>query len=378
MKILVAIDSFKGTLSSAELGKILQDALQINNQTVDFISVSDGGEGLLEALTKPLQLQIIPVQATAPLGNKIDAFVGYSEITKTLVVELASASGLPLVPEAKRNPLHTTSYGSGELLNYAQKLNCQNILFGVGGSATSDGGVGALQALGLYFEGAPHLATGNDLIQISQISYYTSHWLEKINFQIACDVNNPFTGEKGSAKTYGPQKCSATLNANAIVSQIEEGMIHLKEMILKKTNIDLDLVPGAGAAGGIAGSMHALLKAKLSPGIKIIFDAIQLTEKIKEADLIITGEGRLDQQTINGKVVSGIIKEAQKWGRPVWALCGQNTLSPTEIKAIGLEKVYTLIENAPLEECLSNTQQVVKKTLQHLQLDLTHSNLNKN
>lgn len=378
MKILIAIDSFKGTLTSTELGLILKKELESNGQEANFVAVSDGGEGLLEALIKPLELSIIPLSVTDPLGNKINSSIGYSEKTSTLVAELATASGLPLVPEEKRNPIHTTSYGSGELLNFAKRKNCQNILFGVGGSATSDGGVGALQALGVNFQGISQPASGKDLLQISDISCQDNHWLKKINFQIACDVNNPFTGENGSAKIYGPQKCSATIEKKLIIEQIEKGMIHFKKLILNKTGIELDKVPGSGAAGGIAGSMHALLGAKLSPGIQIIFEAIQLKEKIKESNLIITGEGRLDQQTINGKVVSGIIKEAQKLNKPVWALCGQNSLTKAETRAFGIEKVYTLIENATLDECLLNTEKVVKKTLKILLSDLSQYKMNKN
>lgn len=378
MKILVAIDSFKGTLSSTELGLIIQNHLQSNEMDVSFVSVSDGGEGLLEALSKPLQLAKIPVTVADPLGKPVNTFVGYSADTKTLVAELAMASGLPLVPEEKRNPLITTTFGSGELLLQAKKLSCKNILFGVGGSATSDGGVGALQALGLEFPGASHLASGKDLIQIKEINGFQSHWLGNINFQIACDVNNPFTGERGSAKTYGPQKCSSTLDKSKIIGQIEIGMVHLKNLILQKTQIDLDQIPGAGAAGGIAGSMHALLKAKLHPGIQIIFEAIKLSEKVKNADLIITGEGRLDQQTINGKVVAGLIKVANDYNKPVWALCGQSTLSSGDLKLLGLKKVYTLIENAPLEECMQNTAKVVKMALDVLQKDLSQVKLNKN
>lgn len=377
MKILVAIDSFKGTLSSTELGLIIQKHLQSKEMDVTFVSVSDGGEGLLEALSTPLQLAKIPVTVTDPIGKPINTLVGYSEETKTLVAELAMASGLPLVPEEKRNPLFTTSFGSGELLLQAKKLSCKNILFGVGGSATSDGGVGALQALGLDFFGAPSLAAGKDLIQIKEINGYQSHWLTNINFQIACDVNNPFTGDRGSARIYGPQKCGSGLDKSKIIDQIEKGMVHLKNLILQKTLIDLDQTPGAGAAGGIAGSMHALLKAKLHPGIQIIFEAIKLSEKIKNADLIITGEGRLDQQTINGKVVAGIIKVAKEFNKPVWALCGQNTLSSNDLKLLGLKKVYTLIENASLEECMQNTANVVKKALNSLQKDLSQVKLNK-
>jgi glycerate kinase len=155
-------------------------------------------------------------------------------------------------------------------------------------------------------------------------------------------------------------------------------MIHFNVLILQKSGFDLDCIPGAGAAGGIAGSMHALLKAKLYPGIQIIFEAIQLSENIKQADLIITGEGRLDQQTINGKVVSGIIKEANRYDKPVWALCGQNTLTEKEVNNLGLQKVFTLLENASLEECLKNTENVVKKTILKLQKDLSQMKLNKN
>ncbi len=377
MKILAAIDSFKGTLTSTELGLLIKETIESQDYSVEYISVSDGGEGLLEALTSPLQLTLIPVKVTNPLGVRIETFIGYSEKTQTLVVELASASGLPLVPEEKRNPLLTTTFGSGELLNFGKNLNCKNILFGVGGSATTDGGLGALQALGLTFEGVPIPASGEHLIQVLNINNKLPDWLKTINLQIACDVNNPFTGPNGSARVYGPQKCSSKLNVQKTINQIEEGMLHFKKIIQEKTNIDLNQIPGAGAAGGIAGSMHALLGAKLIPGIQIIFEAIHLTDHIQAADLIITGEGRLDQQTKNGKVVAGVIQEATRLGKPVWAICGQNLLDKQEVNTLGVQKVFTLTEYAPLKDCLENTSSVVKKTLLCLQKELTALKENK-
>jgi len=377
MKILIAIDSFKGTLSSSDLGVLIKENLQNSELSVNYVSVSDGGEGLLDALSFPLQLKIMPVSVTDPLGKVVETFIGYSKKTETLVVELASASGLPLVPEDKRNPLKTTTFGSGELLNFGKKLKCKNILFGVGGSATSDGGVGALQALGLQFSGVPIPATGEHLIQILNFEKKIPEWLQNINFQIACDVNNPFTGVNGSAKIYCPQKCSTQLNIPNTIEQIEQGMLHFKNLIQEKTGIDLNQVPGSGAAGGIAGSMHALLNAKLIPGIQIIFEAIQLTDQIKAADVIITGEGRLDEQTKNGKVVAGIIKEAARYGKAVWVICGQNLLSQKETEALGVQKVFTLTDYGSLKDCLENTQSIVKKVLLQTQMDLLTLKQNK-
>lgn len=374
MNILIAIDSFKGTISSIEIGKLLKSNLDSNKIKSEFLSVSDGGEGLIEALKDPLKLEISNQLVVNPLGNNIEAQFGYSNEFSTLVIELAMASGLPLVPENFRNPLNTTTYGCGQLLSLALSKNCKRVLFGVGGSATTDAGTGAMQALGVNFIGASKRSCGRDLINISKIENYQNHWLKKIDFQIACDVSNPFTGSQGSANIYSRQKCAPHLNADQIIEELEKGMIHFKQIIQDEFQIDLNSVAGSGAAGGISGGMHAIFGAKLTPGIQIIFDAIKIEEKIINADLIITGEGRLDHQTLNGKVVVGITNLAKKYKKKVYALCGQNTLTNSEHSKLNLSKVFALIEDSPLEVCLNHTSQAVLKTLQRIKSDLTNSN----
>ncbi|PCJ62651.1 MAG: glycerate 2-kinase [Planctomycetota bacterium] len=366
MKILIASDSFKGTLTSTRISQLFIKQFDHQYTEVTSAQISDGGEGLLIALEQPYDLEIQKVSVIGPLGITVQAKVGTSEKHSLLVVEMAEASGLPLIQESLRDPLTTTSYGTGQLLLLAKENKYKNILLGVGGSATSDGGIGALQALGIQIDDIPDKASAKDLINIKSFNIPTNFWLKGKNIQIACDVNNPFTGINGAAKIYGPQKCNPTIDSSETIEQVEEGMIHLQSIIKQQFDIDLNHVQGSGAAGGIAGSFHAILKASLTPGTDIIFDAIQLEKKIEDADLIITGEGCLDHQTLNGKVIAGISHLTKKHHKTLIGICGQNNLSKEELHQLGIQKVFSLTDFASIEDCMNNTESVFIKLLDQL------------
>lgn len=367
LRILCAIDSFKGTLSSEDASEIVARIGQTYNHQTKTVSISDGGEGLLKALEKPLELSFKSSSVLGPDFQPVKATCGYAEKQKTLVIEMALASGLPLVPEQNRNPLKTTSYGTGELIINHLKTDTKKILIGVGGSATSDGGIGAMQALGFIFEGIDTIATGASLEKISAINSTNIKLPTDIEIIVACDVNNPFTGPKGAAKTYGYQKCAESLiNKEAIINRIETGMLHIQGIIENKTKINLSNVPGAGAAGGIAGSLHALLDAKLTPGIELIFDAIQIENLMQDVDLVLTGEGCLDEQTSNGKVVSGILSHAKKLNKPVIGVFGQTKLHQKQLNELGFSRIYCLINDNDLNTCLNNTKHAMELTIKKL------------
>lgn len=367
LKILCAIDSFKGTLSSEEASEIVSKIASTHNHKTEAIFISDGGEGLLKALEKPLNLTLKASSVLGPDFKPVKAICGYSESSKTLVVEMATASGLPLVPEENRNPLKTTSYGTGELILNNLKTDTKRILLGVGGSATSDGGIGALQALGLNISGLDSIATGDSLTHITDLSAKSLRLKDGLEILVACDVNNPFTGPRGAAKVYGYQKCAERIkDKDTIINKIEEGMLNLQNIIQKNTGIDLSTIAAAGAAGGIAGSLHALAKAKLIPGIDLIFEAIDIQTAMQNADLIITGEGCLDEQTSNGKVVSGILHYAKKLNKPVIGVFGQTKLTSKQIEDLGFLQTYCLINDNDLNTCLNKTKQAMELTIKKL------------
>jgi glycerate kinase len=286
------------------------------------IPIADGGEGTVDALVYAMNGRKMSCTVHDPLMNPIEAEYGIIYDSKVAVIEMASASGLPLVPDGKRNPMLTTTYGTGELIKDALLKGCRSFLIGIGGSATNDAGTGMLQALGFRFldrEGKELGQGGRILADIDSVDYsQVIPQLKECNFTIACDVDNPFSGKDGAAFVYARQKGAD----DEMISLLDDGLKNFAAVIMGYTGIDVNNIPGAGAAGGLGGSFLAFLPAILKPGIQTVLDAMCFDEQIAGADLIFTGEGKLDRQTGMGKAPYGVLCAAQKQNIPVIAIAG--------------------------------------------------------
>ena len=315
MKVVVAIDSLKGSLTSLEAGEATcAGILSASPKTeVKIFPLADGGEGTCRAIIAGLGGELKSVEVTDPLGGKVLAEFGEVLEKKLAVIEMANAAGLPLVPEDKRNPLNTTTYGVGELIKIAIADGCRDFVIGIGGSATNDCGLGMLTALGFKFIGATGIF-GRDLEKISAID--DSNVLPELRdckFRIACDVTNPLTGENGCSAIYGPQK-----GATPEIVQTMDGWIkNFGELSAKYLKLEKKSVPGDGAAGGLGFAFRSYLRGELLPGVDLVLDALNIAEDLKSADIVITGEGRLDYQTAQGKAPSGVAKLAKKLNQKI-------------------------------------------------------------
>lgn len=347
-KIVIAIDSFKGCLTSADAGEAAAEGLRSVSPECDVVCmpVADGGEGILNVLMATVGGKEIVISAHGPLLEPQDTRYGISKDGQTAFIEMASISGLPLVPPEMRNPMLTTTYGTGELIRDALERGCRNFIVGIGGSATNDAGLGMLQALGFRFldiEGN-ELGVGNGeaLLKIASIETDAVHpGLSSSRFTVACDVQNPFHGHDGAAHIFAPQKGAD----EKMVKTLDEGMRSFAEVIYQTTGQDIANYPGAGAAGGMGGSLLAFMNAELKPGIRLILDTMEFGTKIKGADLIITGEGRADRQTLMGKVPIGILDEAKKQNIPVVLIAG-SIGDEEELLRAGFKGVFSI--NPPL------------------------------
>ena len=293
MKIVVAPDSFKECLGAREVASAIAEGIfsVSPDAEVRLVPLSDGGEGMAEILTESFGGELVPVKVTGPVGETVEARFG--GVGKTAILDVASACGLNLVPKEKRNPLFTTSVGVGELIAVAIQSGCEELLIGLGGSATCDGGEGMMSVPGLR-----NMASG-------------------VKIKALCDVDNPFLGPDGAARVFGPQKGADP----QMVEVLEKRMELQAERILSQTGIDVSMMPGAGAAGGLGGALHAYLGAELVPGIETVLDIVGFDREIVDADLIITGEGTSDLQTLSGKVPMGVLRRSM--GIPVYLLSGR-------------------------------------------------------
>ncbi len=367
MKILLAFDSFKESMSSETAANAFEKGFKevLPETLVEKRILSDGGEGFIDALTyKDGHKNTATV--IDPLHNEIQAEFGLLNKNKTAAIEMARASGLELVPLSQRNPMLTTSYGTGQLIKAALDEKCENILIGIGGSATVDGGCGMAQALGVRFydqneELIKKPIGGAELNQISSIDTSDLHLQCKTTkFTIACDVNNPLIGPKGSAAVFGPQK-----GANkAMVNELEKGLTNLAHILKRDCQCDIADLAGGGAAGGIGAMFSALLRAELKKGIDIVTDAITLEPSIQNADLIISGEGRIDSQTLHGKTVSGVLAYARKHNKKFLAIGGSIVESDIpELSKNGINAFMTLITNiTTLEYAIKNGATLMELT----------------
>ncbi|HET8910894.1 MAG TPA: glycerate kinase [Ktedonobacteraceae bacterium] len=324
MRIVVAPQSLKGSLTAAEAGAAIAKGAQAvyPEAEIEIVPVADGGEGTVQALVDATGGKIVQRQVTGPLGEPVIAFFGLLGDERTAAIEMAASSGLPLVPPDKRNPLDATTYGVGELFLAALEMDRTHFIVGIGGSATNDGGAGMAQALGakLFTSHGTFLARGGAaLIDLEHISLEQfDPRLKGCTFEVACDVSNPLCGPTGASAIYGPQKGATP----EMVKQLDAALDHYASVIEKDLGKSVRDIPGAGAAGGLGAGLIAFLDAKIRPGAELILEAVGLEEKLRNADLVITAEGQLDGQTLYGKSVGAVATIAKRYNVPVLALAG--------------------------------------------------------
>ncbi len=356
MKVVVAIDSFKGSLASMQAGNAVKEAVRKLHGEAEVCvrPLADGGEGTVEALCAGLGGKMIEVAVTGPLSEPIKA--GYCILPDecTAVIEMAAAAGITLVPLEKRDPMVTTTYGVGELIKDAMGRGCRNFIVGIGGSATNDGGVGMLSALGFEFldgDGMPVMPGAKGLENLAAIS--AEHVLPELaecTFRVACDVTNPLCGKEGCSAVYGPQK-GATPETIALMDGWLAKYAKLAESVSDKADM---LHPGVGAAGGLGFAFLTFLNASLESGIHIILDETRLEDYIKDADVVVTGEGRLDSQTVMGKAPIGVARLAKKYGKKVIAFSGCVTEDAHVCNEHGIDAFFPILRSVTtLEEALN-------------------------
>ena len=359
MNLLIAPDSFKGTLTSQQIIEIIsaQAAIHLPDCKITGIPIADGGEGTIHAILQSRSGHLETLIVNNPLFHPVEAFYGILEnpdSDKTsAIIEMAAASGITLIPQTPGMALLTTSYGTGELIADAIKKGCNNITVAIGGSATNDGGCGAMAALGFRFldkEGKEVIPTGENLIHINHIdTTFALPGLKETTFTVMCDVNNPFVGANGATYIYGPQKGALKEH----LALLEKGMIHFAEVILRDLGKDIKNMPGAGAAGGLGGTLYAFLDAQLKSGIETMLDLVYFDRLAHENDLIITGEGLADGQSMKGKVLWGIGNRAMQAGIPVIAIVGGMTSDAKQLYQCGITALVPALNLAmPLEEAL--------------------------
>lgn len=353
-KIVIACDSFKGSLSSREVAEALAAGIREADPhcEVHSIPLADGGEGTLEALVEGLGGRYVEVEVSDPLGRPIRACYGRVDGGETAVVELARASGLTLLSPEERDPWCATTYGFGELIAHALRSGCRRLVLGIGGSATNDGGVGMLRALGFRFldaAGSELIGGGEVLEAIEKIdaSQCLSE-LQGVEIRVACDVRNPLCGAQGAAAVYGPQKGADP----ALVERLDRGLRHFAEVVEQYNGLQMADLPGAGAAGGVGGALVALLGARLERGIEWLLQMLRFESQIEGADLVITGEGCIDRQTLMGKLPMGVLQVARRMKLPCIALAGRVELCK-ELLESGFAQICGVTpEGQPLSEAM--------------------------
>lgn len=366
MKIVIAPDSFKGSLTAIEIANALEQGVKevLPEAIVEKIPMADGGEGTMQCLVNATQGTIYEKEVIGPLGEPVSASFGVLGDQITAAIEMASASGLPLVSPEKKNPLITTTYGTGQLINAALDHGCQKMIIGIGGSATNDGGAGMVQALGIHLldKDEKEISYGGaqlsllDRIDISQ----ADKRIKESKILIASDVQNPLCGDTGASRIYGPQK-GAT---EEMIVTLDSALSHFADIIKRDLGKDIKDIPGAGAAGGLGAGLMAFLNAELKPGIDIIINHVCLEEKIKDADLIITGEGEISSSTIYGKTPIGVAKVAKKYQIPVVSISALIDDSGWIVKEHGIDYLIKP-ENPPMymEFPKSKKAEILMKTI---------------
>ena len=369
MKIIIAPDSYKESLTAMEVATAIEAGFRQVMPTAEYIKLpmADGGEGTVQSLVDASNGSIIEHQVTGPLGEQVPAFFGIMGDDKTAVIEMAAASGLHLISPNLRNPMLTTSYGTGELILAALDHGVDHIIVGIGGSATNDGGIGMAQALGVQLldnKGQALGFGGQALAQLASIDITTvDPRLAHIKLDVACDVDNPLCGKKGASHIFGPQKGATP----AMVAELDQDLAHYAAIIKRDLAIDVKDMAGAGAAGGMGAALLGLFNAQLRSGIEIVIDAVHLGDIIKDADLVITGEGRIDSQTIHGKTPIGVARTAKKYHKPVIGIAGCLSQDCGVVYDHGIDAVFSVVPAAmSLEHAFNNAAVNVELTARNI------------
>ena len=369
MKIVIAPDSYKESLSALEVATAIELGFREIWPEADYVKipVADGGEGTVEAMVAATQGHLVHVDVTGPLGNTIQAFYGLSGDERTAFIEMAAASGLEQVPANLRDPLKTTSWGTGELIRHALDAGVEHIIIGIGGSATNDGGAGMVQALGARLldaqdEDIAHGAMGLESLTRIDISQLDPR-LAGCRIEVACDVTNPLTGKEGASVVFGPQK-GATAE---MIPRLDRALTHYAHLIARDLDVNVLELAGGGAAGGMGAALYAFCGAQLRRGIEIVTDALRLDACVADADLVVTGEGRIDSQTIHGKVPVGVAKIAKRYNKPVIGIAGSLTADVGVVHLHGLDAVFSVIYTiCSLDEALKNASENVRMTARNV------------
>ncbi|WP_434144617.1 glycerate kinase [Photobacterium leiognathi] len=369
MKIIIAPDSYKESLTAMEVATAIENGFRqvIPNAEYIKLPMADGGEGTVQSLVDASNGTIIERSVTGPLGEQVNGFFGLMGDGKTAIIEMAAASGLHLVSPELRNPMLTTSFGTGELILAALDKGVEHIIVGIGGSATNDGGIGMAQALGVRFldENNKQISySGGALDRLHRIDINNiDPRLASVKLEVACDVDNPLCGEKGASQVFGPQKGATP----EMVTQLDNNLAHYAEIIKRDLGKNVKDMAGAGAAGGMGAALLGLFNAQLRPGIEIVMDAVNLADVLQDADLVITGEGRIDSQTIHGKTPIGVARAAKRFNKPVIGIAGCLSYDCNVVHEHGIDAVFSVVpRSVSLAEALAEAAINVELTARNV------------
>ena len=346
MKIVIAPDSFKGSLTAAEAADAIEIGFRAVYPDAEYVKVpmADGGEGTVQSLVDATSGTIINQSVIGPMGDMVSGFFGILGDSRTAVVEMAAASGIHLVKPEERNIYLASSFGTGQLINAALDHGCDKLIIGLGGSATNDGGMGMMKALGGQFLDQSSAPLAPDVRALSQLAridlQHLNPRLGKTEIVVACDVDNPLCGENGAARVFGPQK-GATEEDIAVLDQ---ALARYGDVLSNNTGRNIAVEPGAGAAGGMGAALIGLIDAVVKPGVDLVIGIVELAKSIVDADLVITGEGRIDSQTIHGKTPVGVAKIAKSHNLPVICIAGSVEDDADIIHQLGIDEIYSVIE----------------------------------
>ncbi|WP_282014770.1 glycerate kinase [Marinifilum flexuosum] len=354
-KIIIAPDKFKGSLTGIQFCDAIEKGIRkhVPDIEIEKLPLADGGDGTVEVLQYYLDGEMISLNVNDPLGRKVEASYLYSKIKKTAFIEMAEASGIRLLSNEEANPLKTSTYGTGELIKDALDKGVEHIILGIGGSATNDAGMGMARALGCRFfdkDNKELLGIGKDLQKIETIDVSGVHSkIKEVNFEVACDVDNPLYGPNGAAYVYSPQKGASS----KIVMELDNGLTNFNEVVKSQFHLDLQNIKGAGAAGGLGAGCILFFGANLNSGIELIKNEADFDNKIKDADWIITGEGKLDSQTFSGKVIRGVLDSLED--QKLALFCGLVDLSETEEEKLKVDYIAeTSVYAKDLQDSMQN------------------------
>ncbi|MFW6035026.1 MAG: glycerate kinase [Halothermotrichaceae bacterium] len=369
MKILIAPDSFKNSLTAMEAAESIEKGILKVYPDADIhkLPMADGGEGTVQSLIDATGGRKKYKEVLGPLGHSVKAYYGLLGDNRTAVIEMATASGLPLVPREKADPRKTTTYGTGQLIKAVLDEDIKKIIIGIGGSATNDAGVGMAQALGIKFMDANGKEIGHGGSELCKIKKIDMTGLDKriedVDIKVACDVSNPLHGPDGASYIYGPQK-GATPN---IVKELDDNLRYFADIVKEKLNINLQGIPGAGAAGGLGAGLVVFLDAELESGIDIILKASKLEDYLPNVDLVITGEGRIDEQSLNGKTPIGIARKAKEYNLPVIGIAGSLGQKASLVLDEGIDSIFSIIPHPiDLDNALQHASEWLELTAEYI------------